>query len=322
MKFLIFGGTGSLGNALIERLLHIGHEVIVFARGEEKHYKTKIKFPSITCIVGDIRDYNAVWSALKNIKPDIVINCAAMKQVPLCEDYPEEAVLTNINGTFNLMKAVQNYDRQQLRVLGISTDKVCMPVNAYGMSKALQERIHLRAQDRTRHIHNCVRYGNVLSSTGSVIPFFQDRLKNNQDLIVTHPQMTRFFLSLEDAVGLIFDALIDFEGQNIFVPKVKSAYIKDLAECLINERYNSSSKEHKEFKIRYSEIRPGEKIHEILISEPELPRTQELSTKYVIHDIKKSETFNEVEQEYSSGDLKTIMSPEELTTFLKDKGVI
>jgi len=322
MNFLLFGGTGSLGNALIVRLLAKGYKVSVFARGEEKHHKVKMKFPNVNCIVGDIRDYDAVWSALKSTKPDVVINCAAMKQVPLCEDYPIEAVSTNINGTINLMKAVENYDKQRLQVLGISTDKVCLPVNSYGMSKALQERIHLRAQDKTRHVHNCVRYGNVLSSTGSVIPVFQDKINKNEDLMITDALMTRFFLSLEDAVDLIFAALTDVDGQKIFVPKVKSAYIKDLAKCLIDSRYDPSISDEFRVKIKYSGIRPGEKIHEILISEAEISRTQILNDKFVIHDIKKSNAFTEVNKEYSSGHFENLMNVKELEKFLEEKEVI
>ena len=322
MNFLLFGGTGSLGNAIIEKLLKAQHNIYVFARGEEKHHKVKMKFPDVNCIVGDMRDYDAVWSALKFTRPDIVINCAAMKQVPLCEDYPEEAVLTNINGTVNLMKAVQNYERQQLHVLGISTDKVCMPVNCYGMTKALQERIHLRAQDKTKHIHNAVRYGNVLSSTGSVIPVFQQRILNNQNLFVTHPEMTRFFLSLEDAVDLIFSALSDRSGQKIFVPKVKSAYIKDLAKCLIDYAYDPSIGEASRVQIQYSEVRPGEKIHESMISTDELWRTESYVSRYVIHDIKKPNNFKNLQKEYSSGDPENLMSYEELVKFLQLKGVI
>jgi UDP-glucose 4-epimerase len=322
VNFLLFGGTGSLGNALTEQLLLSGHKVFVFARGEDKHHKIKIKFPDVQCIVGDIRNYDSVWSAIKYTKPDIIINCAALKQVPLAEDFPEEAVATNIDGTINLMKAVQNYERQRLHVLGISTDKVCMPVNSYGMSKALQERIHLRAQDKTRHIHNCVRYGNVLSSTGSVIPVFKQRIENYQNLSITHKDMTRFFLSLQEAVELIMSALTDVGGQKIFVPKVKSAYIKDLAECLIDNKYSSLIPSEDRIQLEYTGIRPGEKLHELMISSEELSRTQKMNNCYVIHDIKKSVSFNQIEKEYSSGDPDNIMSKEVLWTFLKEKGIV
>lgn len=332
MKYLILGGTGSLGKTLVKRLLGQYNEVHVLARGEEKHHKLKLQFPQVNCIIGDVRDYDAIEKAIFCIEPDIIINCAAMKQVPLAEDWPTEAVQTNINGAINLVKAVNKFTKKSIRVLSISTDKVVKPVNSYGMTKALQERIHIRGQDSTKkHTFNCVRYGNVLESTGSVIPIFKDRLMDGLDLQVTHPEMTRFLLSLEEAVDLIEDALEDFDGRKIFVPKVRSAKIDDLAKVFI-KYFNPTlkgcpvGKGYKENpQIQYTTIRPGEKIHEILISEEELIRTytnvHDKFAPYVIYDIKSTMKANLLKKEYSSGDSNCLMTPEELNQFLKEKGV-
>lgn len=313
MKYLIFGGTGSLGTVLTKRILQKGDNVSVFARGEERHRKLKSKYPDVQCILGDIRDYDAVWRAIKKNRPDRIIQASALKQVPICEEYPEEAVLTNINGALNLNKALMNYDRQQIQALSISTDKAAMPVNSYGMSKALQERIHLNGQKETKHIHNAVRYGNVLESTGSVIPVFKSLIKDGKNLKITHQDMTRFLLDLDTAVDLIFEAMTDMGGQKVFIPKIKSARIVDLADCMI-EKYKSSVKKEN------SSIRPGEKIHEILFSQEETNRIQELNDKYVIHDINKTNYFNHVNEEYSSGNIKNLMSKEELNKFLEERG--
>jgi len=318
IKYLIFGGTGSLGKTLVKRLIGHYNEVYVFARGEEKHHKIKLAFPKVNCIIGDVRDYDAVEKAIFTIEPDVIINCAAMKQVPLAEDWPEEAVLTNVQGAINVAKAANKFTKKAMRVLSISTDKVVKPVNSYGMTKALQERIHLRAQNSSKkHIFNCVRYGNVLESTGSVIPVFKDRLKAKLNLQVTHKDMTRFLLSLDEAVDLIEEALEDFEGQKIFVPFVKSAKIDDLAKAMINE-YASDNE------VEYTSIRPGEKLHELLISEEELGRTYYNDYKkiFIIFDIKSNFKSKQLGKEYSSGDPEYIMSPEELRLFLIEKEAI
>lgn len=319
--YLIFGGTGSLGTTLVDRLLSESKEVWVFSRDEAKHHKLKIKFPKVNIIMGDIRDYQSVFNAIRRVKPDIVINAAAIKQVPAAEDFIWEAVQTNINGAFNLANALESFTEKRIKALSISTDKVAKPVNSYGMTKALQERIHLRAQDNTIHIHNCVRYGNVLESTGSVIPVFKSQAYNYDNLKVTHPEMTRFLLSLDEAVDLIFEALEDDTGRKIFIPKIKSAKIKDLAEIIIEEVQLANDQDHvsQDMKIEYTGIRPGEKIHEILISEEEISRTADWRKYYIIFDIKTKADFEYLKEEYSSGSNLSLMSKLELKEFLKGR---
>lgn len=313
LQYLIFGGTGSLGTALTKRLLEKGSKVAVFARGEERHRALKIKFPDVRSILGDVRDYQTIWSAIKTIKPDIVINASALKQIDWIEDNPEEAVYTNINGTINLINALQNFEKHQIKFLGVSTDKCANPSTAYGMTKALAERIHLNGQERTRHIHNVVRYGNVLNSTGSVIPVFTKLRQEYNNLQVFHKDMTRFLISLDNACNLIFDALTDIGGRKVFIPKIKSAKIIDIAEymadgCVKVEVLNK--------------IRPAEKLHEIMISSEELPRVQELANKFVLHDVSINSKFdNTLKTEYSSGNPEWTMSKEETIEFLKTNNI-
>jgi len=319
MRYLIFGGTGSLAKVLIERILKDKKGfVFAFSRSEEKHVKIRQQFPEIQTIIGDIRDYDSVLNAIIDICPTHIIQAAALKNVPECEEFPLEAIKTNLLGSQNIVKAVENYipyrtRMSDLKILSISTDKACKPVNAYGMTKALQEKIHLRGK---RAIFNCVRYGNVLESRGSVIPFFKDKLEKGEKLPITDPNMTRFLMSLDQSVNLIFKALEDYEGGKIFIPKIGSAKIIDLAEVML-EHYKLPA-DH----VEYVGIRPGEKINESLISEEEIYRTQELDDVFVVHDILKKVKYDDLEEEYSSGDPRYLMSKHKLKAFLKKHGVI
>lgn len=319
-QYLIFGGTGSLGTTLVRRLLEQKKNVAVFSRDEAKHHKLQQQYPSVWSLLGDIRDYDAVVRAIHHTKPTHIINAAALKQVPICEEHPYEAVMTNIVGSQNLVRAVEELYPlpseygigPMLKVLSISTDKACKPVNSYGMTKALQERIHLNSNACA--VFNCVRYGNVLESTGSVIPVFKSLIEQEKDLTVTDVKMTRFFLSLDQAVDLIFKALSDSCGKKVYIPIVPSAKILDLAEVM-SEGTNSD--------VVLGKIRPGEKIDEILVSEEEACRTQRLDDDtYIIRHFYGFLPSGEVgiKSEYSSKD--DLMTEDQLRQFLKDKGVI
>ncbi len=303
---LIFGGAGSLGTTLAKRMQETGYGVIVFSRDEAKHHRMAQELDDIEYVIGDVRDYDSVERAIQRYTPNVIINAAAMKQVPACENYPYEALRTNTVGTYNIVKAVEREEFQASIILSISTDKACKPVNSYGMTKALQERIHLNG--RSPGIFNCVRYGNVLESTGSVIPVFRKMIKDGESLRVTHQDMTRFLLSLDQAVDLIETALEDTEGGKIFIPKVPSAKIIHLAELM----------DPSESPL-ITGIRPGEKLDEILISEEELMRTEDLGDVYVIHDIKSDKRFNDVKKEYSSK--SDLMTKKDLDIFLMAHGV-
>ncbi len=222
--------------------------------------------------IGDIRDYHAVCSLLK--KADIVINGAALKQVPSCEYFPFEALQTNVVGAENIVRAIRENDLQVESVVGVSTDKACKPVNVMGMTKSLQERIFISANitvPDTRFI--CVRYGNVLASRGSVIPLFHEQIKTGGPVTITTDDMTRFLMPLERAVDTILNALQHALPGETVVPKVPAARIIDVAKALIGDR---------KIEILITGIRPGEKIHEVMVSSEEAWRTFEHGSYYVI----------------------------------------
>jgi len=311
--YLILGGTGSLGRVLVQRLLPHG-AVTVFSRDEEKHRVLRRTLPAVRSIIGDVRDYRAVLHALHDTSPRIVINAAAMKQIDLCEEHPYQALQTNVMGAHNVVQAAREHARgrrEPLTVLSVSTDKAVKPVSAYGMSKALQERVHLEANHPPYLVHTCVRYGNVLDSTGSVIPVFKEKITRGEPVSITDPGMTRFLLSLNEAVDVIVAALADTEGGTTFVPKVRSATVGALADALIGR---------KRIKKIIIGARPGEKIHEVLISEEELPRTEDCGAHFVVHAIRSGKRFAHVTEEYSSQHV--LMLPQEVAQFLTLREVI
>lgn len=289
---VVTGGTGSLGKVLIRRLLSgergMPRKIVVFSRGEDKQHDMRMAYRNnqvssdelinesfariLEFRIGDVRDYGDVCSVVKDA--DIVINAAALKQVPTCEYFPAQAVMTNCSGAMNLVRAIRENDYPIETVVGISTDKACKPVNAMGMSKALQERIFTSANvlsPMTRFI--CVRYGNVLASRGSVIPLFHDQIKCGGPVTVTVPKMTRFLLSLDQAVDTVFAALEGANPGETYVPNAPSATVMNIATALIGER---------DIKIDVTGIRPGEKIHEIMVSEEETFHTAKRGDYYAI----------------------------------------
>jgi FlaA1/EpsC-like NDP-sugar epimerase len=331
-KLLITGGTGSLGKVLVQRILggEMGDpaNVIVFSRDEAKQYFMRIGYESqyaatdeviyrnfqrkLQFWIGDIRDQDSVESALRNV--DVVINAAAMKQVPTCEYYPYEAVRTNVEGAENIVRAIQKHNLKVETVVGVSTDKACKPVNAMGMTKAIQERIFIQGNMRcpnTRFV--CVRYGNVLASRGSVIPLFHSQIRNGGPVTITTPEMTRFLLSLHDAVDTIFAAVSFGLPGETYIPRVPSSRIVDVAKALIDGR---------PIKTVLTGIRPGEKIHEILISEEEAHRTADRGKWYAILPMLPEICGDGVgtgclKKEYSSMD--SVMDLEETLRLLKTR---
>src|SRR5688572_3576535 len=289
-RVLVTGGTGSLGQVFIRRLIagEFGKpaKVTVFSRDEAKQHFMRLEYQRVRAAtdeiiyhdfdrildfrIGDIRDYQSVVGALRTA--DVVINAAAMKQVPTCEYFPWEAVRTNIQGAENIVRAIQEHELPVEVVVGVSTDKACKPVNTMGMTKAIQERIFVQANMRspsTRFV--CVRYGNVLASRGSVIPLFHEQILKGGPVTITTPDMTRFLLSLDEAVETIFAALASARRGETYIPRVPSSLVTDIAEALIGEE---------KIKITVTGIRPGEKVHEILVSEEEAYRTIERGKYY------------------------------------------
>jgi len=291
-RILITGGTGSLGQVLLRRILtgELGQpaSIVVFSRDEAKQHELRMGYLQrqaatdeviyqdihnlLRFHIGDVRDLHSVAEAVQ--KADVIFNAAALKQVPTCEYYPYQAVMTNVQGPENIVRAISELNCPVETVIGISTDKACKPVNVMGMTKALQERIFLQANMRcpeTRFL--CVRYGNVLSSRGSVIPLFHNQIRNGGPLTITHKDMTRFLMSLEQAVDTIFAAYLHGAAGETYIPQAPSALVTDLADVLLDGR---------DMDIRFIGIRPGEKLHEILVSEEELPRTISRGGYYVI----------------------------------------
>lgn len=330
-RILVTGGTGSLGKTLVRRLLsgEMGKpaRITVFSRDEAKQHYMRLEYMHreaatddviyqnsqdlLNFRIGDVRDYSALLAAMRDV--DVVFHAAALKQVPSCEYFPFEAVLTNIFGAENVVKCIRENNLPVEKVVGISTDKACKPINVMGMTKALQERILIEAnRDCTNTIFTCVRYGNVIASRGSIIPLFVEQIQKNQTLTITLPEMTRFLLSLDRAVDTVFAAIRDgFRGET-FVPKVLAAKITDVAKALMGD---------KDLPIRFTGIRPGEKIHEIMVSEEECFRTVERGEYYVILPVlpelrENIEVSNTLENEYSSKDNN--ISVENLRKLLSD----
>ena len=291
-RILVTGGTGSLGQTLVRRLLagELGRpaKVTVYSRDEAKQHYMRLDYMHrkaatddviyqnsqdlLSFRIGDVRDYAALTAALR--QSDVVFHAAALKQVPSCEYFPFEAVQTNIAGAANLVRAIRENDLSVEKVVGISTDKACKPINVIGMTKALQERVLLEAnRDCPGTSFMCVRYGNVIASRGSIVPLFVEQVQKGQAMTVTLPEMTRFLLSLDRAVDTVFEAIAKGKPGQTFVPKVPAANIVDLAKAIMGD---------KNLPINYTGIRPGEKVHEIMVSEEECYRTIEQGDYYVI----------------------------------------
>lgn len=294
-RIVVTGGTGSLGQVLVRRLLagELGApaRVTVFSRDEAKQYQMRAAFRNLTAPtedlmygdvervlhfrIGDVRDLGAVVSTLR--EADVVFHAAALKQVPNSEYYPDEAFQTNVIGAENVVRAIEQHGLAVATVVGVSTDKACKPVNVMGMTKALQERVLVAANlkaPRTRFV--VVRYGNVLASRGSVLPLFHDQIRAGGPVTITHRDMTRFLLSLQTAVDTIFAACASAEPGECWVPRVPATRIETLADALIGDRPITK---------REIGIRPGEKLHEVLISEDEVHRTSLRDGHYVIRPL-------------------------------------
>lgn len=293
-RILVTGGTGSFGQVVVKRLLsgEMGQpaSITVFSRDEAKQHFMRLSYINrqaatdeviyrnfqqlLRFRIGDTRDYSSVLLALRDT--DVVIHAAALKQVPTCEYFPDQAVQTNIVGAENLVRAIRSNASHVETVIALSTDKACRPINVYGMTKAIMERIIIEGNmgSDTRFIG--VRYGNVIASRGSVIPLFEDQIANGGPVTLTDDQMTRFWLELDQSVDTVFTALREAKRGEIYVPKMPASRILDLAEVMLDGR---------DIPIRTIGVRPGEKIHELLISEEEAYRTAERGNYYAIRPI-------------------------------------
>ena len=328
-RILITGGTGSLGKVLTRRILsgQLGtpQSVVVFSRDEAKQHEMRMEYLNRRSVtedvmyhnfertlqfkIGDVRDFHSVAQALTNV--DIVFNAAALKQVPACEYFPDEAVRTNIEGAENIVRAIKELRLNIETVVAISTDKACKPTNVMGMTKAIQERIFLTANidcPTTRFV--AVRYGNVLASRGSVVPLFLDQIEAGGPITLTDKKMTRFLLTLDQAVDTVFEAMQFAEAGETYIPKIKAALIVDVVSALVGK---------KKIEVKEMGIRPGEKLHEVLVSQEESLRTisrgDYFAIKSILPEVSKpvspeSFEFDELSSEHF------LMTSKEVQTFL------
>ncbi|MCM2264348.1 MAG: polysaccharide biosynthesis protein [Desulfuromonadales bacterium] len=295
---LITGGTGSFGNAVLQRFLHTNiKEIRVFSRDEKKQEDMRIELnhEKVKFYIGDVRDYDSLYSAMHGV--DHVFHAAALKQVPSCEFYPMEAVRTNILGTENMLNAA--IANKVKKVICLSTDKAVYPINAMGISKAMMEKLMVakaRTTD-TRQTTLCgTRYGNVMASRGSVIPLFVKQIREGKPLTITDPNMTRYLMSLEDAVDLVIYAFNHARPGDIFVQKAPASTIMDLAVA-IRALFEASNP------IKIIGTRHGEKLYETLLTREERVKAQNLEGYYRIvpddRDLNYNKYFTEGEQKIS-----------------------
>ncbi|MDP2361564.1 MAG: polysaccharide biosynthesis protein [bacterium] len=315
-RILVTGGTGSLGKVLVRRLLAgewgVPAKVIVFSRDEGKQHDMRLSYLQRTVTtdeviyrnfmsrlefrIGDVRDFSALCSAVKDA--DLVVNAAALKQVPTCEYFPIEAVRTNCLGAQHIVDAIRLHGCPVETVVGVSTDKACKPTNLMGLTKAVQERILIAANilcPTTRFVG--VRYGNIMASRGSVIPLFHELIRHGEPVTVTDPRMTRFLITLHQATDLIMAAVREAGPGEIYVPRAPSCTMEDLARALVGDRGNP---------VRVTGIRPGEKVHEIMVSEEESHHTVRRGPYYAIlpmlPELRREGDFTRaLDGEYSSG---------------------
>lgn len=295
---LITGGTGSFGNAVLQRFLHSDHfdEIRIFSRDEKKQdeMRNQLKHPKLRFYIGDVRDYTSIEPATRGV--DYIFHAAALKQVPSCEFFPMQAVKTNVEGTQNVIRAAAS--NAVKKVICLSTDKAAYPINAMGISKAMMEKVAIAEARNLKDTTVCLtRYGNVMASRGSVIPLFINQLKNNTPLTVTDPNMTRFLMSLYDAVDLVLFAFEHGNPGDLFVNKAPAATIGDLAQA-IKELAQTENP------ISVIGTRHGEKLYETLCTREEMVKAQDMGNFYRIpadnRDLNYALYFSEGAQEISA----------------------
>ena len=267
---LITGGTGSFGNAVLNKFLNTDHfsEIRIFSRDEKKQHdmRNTYKNSKIKFHVGDVRDYSSIERAMRGV--DYVFHAAALKQVPSCEFFPLEATKTNVFGTQNTIDAAAANNVK--KIICLSTDKAAYPINAMGISKALMEKVAIAASRNNTNTTVCLtRYGNVMASRGSVIPLFLNQIQTNQEITITDPNMTRFFMSLDDAVELVLFAFENGNSGDLFVNKAPAGTIADLAQAL-KEIFNANNQ------IKQIGTRHGEKLYETLCTREEMMKAEDM----------------------------------------------
>jgi UDP-N-acetylglucosamine 4,6-dehydratase len=291
---LITGGTGSFGNAVLQRFLHTDHfsEIRIFSRDEKKQddMRNQLKNPKLKFFIGDVRDYDSVEPATRGV--DYIFHAAALKQVPSCEFFPMQAVKTNVEGTQNVIRAA-GFNGVK-KVICLSTDKAAYPINAMGISKAMMEKVAIAESRNLQNTIVCLtRYGNVMASRGSVIPLFINQIKSGLPLTITDHKMTRFLMSLNDAVDLVLFAFENGNQGDLFVNKAPAATIGDLAKAIMELA-------KVENEINIIGTRHGEKLYETLCTREEMVKAEDMGDFYRIpadnRDLNYSMYFSEGEK--------------------------
>lgn len=293
---LITGGTGSFGNAVLKRFLDSDfREIRIFSRDEKKQddMRHQLQNPKVKFYIGDVRDKRSVDGVMSGV--DYVFSAAALKQVPSCEFFPMQAVRTNVMGTENVLDSA--IEHRVKNVVVLSTDKACYPINAMGISKAMMEKVSIakaRALEKgTKTTICCTRYGNVMASRGSVIPLWIDQMKDGNEITITDPNMTRYMMTLDDAVDLVIYAFQHGKNGDLFVQKAPAATLEVLAKALIG-LYKSNAK------VRVIGTRHGEKLYETLVTREEMARSEDMGNYFRIpcdaRDLNYDKYFNEGEE--------------------------
>lgn len=264
-KFFITGGTGTLGKALVSKVLSNGGYPYVFSRDEGKQAIPFFRSNNVPCIIGDIRDYDKLTTSLARVQPDVIIHTAALKRIDDMEFHPDECIKTNIAGSENVARAA--FENDVPKCILISTDKACQPVNVYGSSKFIAERVFTNYDYHSKTtVFSSVRYGNVICSRGSFIPLWLDLLSKGENIKVTSMEMTRFLFTIQDAVDTVLGAAAHAEGGEVFIPQINSYGMSTIVEA-VSQIYGDFVKHE------MMGLRPGEKLHEDMLAETELPFT-------------------------------------------------
>ena len=314
-KLLITGGTGSFGNAVLNKFLISDiSEIRIFSRDEKKQHDMRVAYnnPKLKFYIGDVRDYQSALEASRDI--DYIFHSAALKQVPSCEFYPIQAVKTNVLGTENVLNAA--ITNKVKKVICLSTDKAVYPINAMGVSKAMMEKVFVAKSRTTDSTIICgTRYGNVMASRGSVIPHFHQQIKEGKNITVTDPSMTRFMMTLQDAVDLVLFAFKNGNPGDIFVQKSPSTTIGELAKTM-KKIYNSS------VEIKNIGIRHAEKIHETLLSREERMVSEDLGNYFRVSADNRDLNYNKYFSEGNNGEVPLEEYNSDNTNRLSEKQLI
>jgi len=313
---LVTGGTGSFGNKVAKYMQGLSpKKIIIYSRDEKKQYEMQKHHPDYQYMIGDVRDKDRLFQACKGV--DFIFHAAALKHVPACENYPYEAVKTNIIGSHNICEAA--IYNEVKKVVALSTDKAVKPINAMGLSKSMMEKIVCSQNQLPIETVFCaVRYGNVMGSRGSVIPFFKQLITEKKPLTITDDKMTRFMMTLSESVELVLYAMTNAKGGEVFVKKAPACLVTDLAKAMI-KKYGDGNLSN----VKTVGIRPGEKIDEVLVNEYEIRRSLESDNFFVIYpEYGKYQENHSYPSgyEYTSANTKQLASYESIAGLLDQMG--